>query len=137
MASVFWDAKRIIMIDYLPKGRTIIGAHYVEQLDNLREVIREKRLALSRKKILFHQDNAPAHTSKIAMAKIVELGFKLVSHPPYSQDLAPSDFSVSPKSKDMLAGQRFSSNSEVISFTEGYFEGLDKYFHKTETTCPN
>ena len=28
MVSVFWDAHGVIFIDYLEKGRTIIGAYY-------------------------------------------------------------------------------------------------------------
>jgi len=39
-----------------------------------------------------HQDNAPAHTSAVAMAAIRECGFELLSQPPYSPDLAPSDY---------------------------------------------
>ena len=33
MASVFWDAHGVISIDYLEKGRTIIGAYYAALLE--------------------------------------------------------------------------------------------------------
>jgi [histone H3]-lysine36 N-dimethyltransferase SETMAR len=59
------------------------------------------------------------------MAKIKELRLELLPHPPYSPDLAPSDFFLFPKLKEKLAGQRFASNSEVIAFTEEYFADLD------------
>ena len=42
------------------------------------------------KGILFHQDNAPAHESVVAMAAVHECSFELVDHYPYSPDLAPS-----------------------------------------------
>lgn len=131
MASVFWDTRGIIMIDYLEKGRTITGAHYVNQLDQLKAAIKEKRPCLSKKKIYFLQDNAPAHTSKVSMQKIKDLKFELIAHPPYSPDLAPSDFFLFPNLKKSLAGKRFSSNAEVIAFTEGFFCGLDKSAYKT------
>jgi Transposase. len=35
MASVFWDAKGILLIDYLEKGRTIAGEYYCNLLDKL------------------------------------------------------------------------------------------------------
>ena len=35
MASVFWDAKGILLIDYLEKGRTITGEYYSNLLDQL------------------------------------------------------------------------------------------------------
>jgi len=38
-----------------------------------------------------HQHSAPAHTSAVAMAAIQECVFELLSQPPYSPDLAPSD----------------------------------------------
>jgi transposase len=43
-----------------------------------------------RKKIIFHQDNAPAHKSVLAMGKLRDLRYELLEHPPYSPDLAPS-----------------------------------------------
>src|SRR5436189_5963504 len=75
----------------------------------------------SPKKILFHQDNAPSHTSAVAMAKIHELRFELLDHAPYSPDLAPSDFFLFPQLKFALGGQRFSSNEEAITFVNNYF----------------
>ena len=36
--------------------------------------------------------NAPTHKSRIAMNTIHALGFKTLNHPPYSPDLAPSDY---------------------------------------------
>ncbi|XP_018346987.1 PREDICTED: histone-lysine N-methyltransferase SETMAR-like, partial [Trachymyrmex septentrionalis] len=73
MASVFWDARGIIFIDYLQKGRTINGEYYANLLQRLGDEIKEKRPHLAKKKVLFHQNNAPVHTSIIAMAKINEL----------------------------------------------------------------
>jgi len=36
MATVFWDAKGVVLIDYLPHGTTITAAHYCEVLQKLR-----------------------------------------------------------------------------------------------------
>jgi hypothetical protein len=47
---------------------------------------------LQKKKIIFHQNNAPAHKSVLAMGKLWDMHYDLLEHPPYSQDLAPSDF---------------------------------------------
>ena len=35
MASVFWDAKGILLIDYLPSSQTIMGQYYANLLDQL------------------------------------------------------------------------------------------------------
>ncbi|CAK9833213.1 Histone-lysine N-methyltransferase SETMAR [Anthophora retusa] len=126
MASVFWDAKGILLIDYLQTGKTITGEYYSNLLDQLHVKIREKRPGLAKKKIIFHQDNAPAHRGVLAMAKLKELHYELLEHPPYSPDLAPSDFHLFPNLKKFLRGKRFSSNEEVIAAANDYFEELPK-----------
>jgi len=44
---------------------------------------------------------------------MTSLKFTIVPHPPYSQDLAPSDFWLFPKLKETLKGQHFSLDAEV------------------------
>lgn len=61
MASVFWDAKGILLIDYLEKGKTIMGEYYACLLDKLDEKIREKRPGLAKKKNLVSSGQC-AHT---------------------------------------------------------------------------
>ena len=47
----------------------------------------------------FHQDNAPAHRSVIAMAAISDCGFEIDSTSPLLTDLTLSDFHLFPKLK--------------------------------------
>lgn len=131
MASVFWDAKGVIMVDYLAKGETINSAYYCTLLRRLRETIKEKRPGLLSKKVLFHQDNARVHTSVESMAQIRDCGFELLPHPAYSPDLAPSDFHLFPNLKKHLGGQKFSSNEEVEAAVGDFFEGLEETFFMT------
>jgi histone-lysine N-methyltransferase SETMAR len=65
-----------------------------------------------RKKIIFHQDNAPAHRSVLAMGKLRYLHYELLEHPPYSPDLVPSDFYLFPKLKLFLAVAFFESRGD-------------------------
>jgi histone-lysine N-methyltransferase SETMAR len=85
---------------------------------------------LQKKNIIFHQDNASAHKSVLAMGKLRDLHYELLEHPPYSPDLASSDFCLFPKLKLILAGQRFSSNQEAIAAVEGYFADLTKNHYR-------
>jgi len=48
------------------------------------------------------QDNAPSHTSAIAMVKIHELQFELIDYSPYLPVLALSDFFLFPRFKIWL-----------------------------------
>lgn len=134
MATVFWDARGIIYIDYLEKGKTITGQYYADLLQRLSHEVKIKRPHLAKKKILFHHDNAPAHTSIVAMAKINDLKFELMPHPPYSPDLAPSDYYLFPNLKKWLGGKRFADNEEVIEAVNGYFEELDESVYRDGIT---
>ena len=83
-----------------------------------------------KKKVLFHQDNASYHKVITTMVKLHELHFKLLPHPPYSPDLAPSNYWLFADLKRMHQGKRFGSSEEVISETEAYFKAKDKSFYK-------
>ena len=83
---------------------------------------------MARKQVLFHQENAPAHTSAIAMAKIHELGFELIPHPPYSSNFASCDSFLLPNLKTWFGGNRFSPNEEVIDAVNAYFTDLDESY---------
>jgi histone-lysine N-methyltransferase SETMAR len=135
MASVFWDAEGILFIDYLEKGKTITGEYYSNLLTRVDEKICEKRPSLQKKKIIFHQDKAPAHKSVLAMEKLRDLHYELLEHPRYSPDMAPSDFSLFPKLKLFLAGQCFTSNQEAIAAVEGYFADLTKNHYRDGITA--
>ena len=91
MATVFWDAHGVIMLDFLAKKSTI-GAYYANLLDQLRTAIREKRRGKLSKGILLQQDNARVHTCKIAMDAVERNGYELIPHLAYYPDLAPSGY---------------------------------------------
>lgn len=131
MASVFWDAKGVVFVDYLEKGQTINGEYYSNLLRQLREAIKKKRPGKLTKGVLYHQDNAPPHKSVVAMATVRDCGFELVPHPPYSPDLAPSDFHLFPNLKKQLAGKHFDSDDDVISAVTDFFDDQEETFYKT------
>ena len=74
MAKVFWDAKGIIMLDFLPKRSTITEVYYANLLDQLRTAIREKCQGKLSKGVLQQQDNARVHTCKVVMDAVEQTG---------------------------------------------------------------
>ena len=102
LASVSWDAHGILFIDYLEKGRTINNEYYMALLVRLQKEIAKRRPQMMKIKVLFHQDNAPCQKSIAIMAKLHKLHFKLLPHPSYLPDLAPSDYYLFAYLKRML-----------------------------------
>ncbi|GFY03386.1 mariner transposase [Trichonephila clavipes] len=107
VASVFWDTQAILVIDYLEKGKTIHSEYYMVFLDQLNEKIKKKCTQMQKKKVLFHQGNAPCDKSMKMMVKLDELLFELLSHPPKGPDLAPNDYWLFADLKRMLQGKKF------------------------------
>nr|XP_023013000.1 hrp65 protein-like [Leptinotarsa decemlineata] len=89
---------------------TITGAYFASLLDKPKAEFVEKWPHSLKKEILFHQDNASSHTSEVSLAKIHELRLELLGHPPFSLDLAPSDFFLFTHLKIALEEQKFLSN---------------------------
>jgi histone-lysine N-methyltransferase SETMAR len=96
------------LLDFLEPRQTIISDRYVATLTKLKARISRVRPEKKTTFILQH-GNTRLHTSLKTMEHIVNLGWTVVSHPPYSPDLAPSDFHPFLSMKDGLRGQHFPS----------------------------
>ena len=138
MATVFWDAQGVIMLNFLAKKNTITGTYYANLLDQLRTAIREKRRGKLSKGILRQQDNARVHTCKIAMGAVERNGYELIPLPAYSPALAPSDYFLFQNLKKDIRGRHFRSNEEVMAAVEewvgdkgpGFSSGLMALKHR-------
>ena len=53
MASVFWDARGVIISDRLQKGKKTNGEYYTNLLQRLSDEIKKKRPHLAQNKMLF------------------------------------------------------------------------------------
>ena len=67
-------------------------------------------------------DNAPACRALATQKKLAYLDFQCLDHPPYSPDLAPSDYHLFPGLKKQLKGRHFSSDAEVIAGMETWLD---------------
>ncbi|GFU92957.1 histone-lysine N-methyltransferase SETMAR [Trichonephila clavipes] len=62
-------------------------------LDKLNDALQQKRSELiNRKGVVFHLGNARPHTSLVTRQKLLQLEWDTMPHPPYSPDLALSDY---------------------------------------------
>jgi len=73
-------------------------------------------------------DNAAAYWALATQKKLAYLCFCCLDHPPYSPDLAPSDYHLFPGLKKQLKGRHFSSDAEVIVSVETWLNGQPSEF---------
>jgi len=90
---------------------------------HLKDILKEKRRGKVAKGILFLYDHAPPHRTLATRKKLAYLGFQCLDHPPYSPDLAPSDYRLFPGLKKQLKGHHFSSDAEAIAAAETWLGG--------------
>jgi histone-lysine N-methyltransferase SETMAR len=85
-------------------------------------------------------DNARPHTAAAMQDLIATFGWEQFNHPPYSPELAPSDFHVFLHLKTFLGGRRFRSDeikevnmwfaSQMASFYDAGIQKLVPHYDK-------
>jgi histone-lysine N-methyltransferase SETMAR len=82
-------------------------------LKRLKRAVRRKRSGLHNDQILLQHDNARPHAALRTQEAIQKLGWTVLPHPPYSPDLAPSDYHLFGKLKEFLRGNHYASVDDV------------------------
>lgn len=91
MATVFWESKVIILIDYKSAGTSIKGEYYANVIKQLRLLLKKTNKGKLAAGVLLLHENAPVQKSRVAKVAIHECKFEQLNHPSYSPDLAPCD----------------------------------------------
>ena len=108
LLTVFFDYRGVVHQEFLPQRRTVNKEYYLETMRRWREATRKKRPELSKNNSwILHHDNAPAHSSLLVRDFLAKTNTTVMPQPPYSSDLAPSDFFLFPKLKKPMKGHRF------------------------------
>lgn len=130
MLCVWWDYKGIVHHEVLPHGLTLNSELYCKQLERLKEAIEKKRPKLNnRDGVVFHHDNARPHTSSMTRQKLTELGWEVLMHPPYSPDLAPSDYYLFRSLQNSLNEVKFPSKMACENHLSQFFAQKTKKFY--------
>ena len=98
----------------------------------LNKEIKEMRPELvTRKGVVFHQDNARPHTSLVTRKKLLELGWEVMPHSPYSPNLVPSDYHLFRSIQNHLNGKIFDSNEAVKKKLIQFFASKNQTFYES------
>jgi len=124
MLVCFFDHKGIVQYEFIAQGQTVSQQCYLEVLTNLRDYVRRKRPGVRPDKWSLHHDNAPAHDALRFRNFMAKNPVTKMDHPPYSLDLAPCNFWVFPKLKNVLKGQRFADLSDIQHNVEKSLRGI-------------
>ena len=131
MATVFWDHKGVLLVDFMERGTTINAGSYCATLERLRAAIKRKRPGLLTTGVLLLHDNARPHVATETQQLLQRFKWTILEHPPYSPDLAPSDFHLFLALKDHLSGHKFTSDDDVKTAVTRWLKSQGAEFYET------
>ena len=117
MIAVFWSRNGILSVTARHRGQAFDRNFF------LNNVIGDLQQSRSLRRKIVHFDNARPH---LINDKLNELGVKRLEHPPYSPDLAPSDFFLFGYLKRQLEGILFQTEEEVLDKVKSVLHSIDK-----------
>ncbi|KAG5311876.1 MOS1T transposase, partial [Pseudoatta argentina] len=111
---------------------TITGDRYRLQLMRLSRALKEKRPLYAQRhdKVILSHDNARPHVAKPVKTYLETLKWEVLPHPPYSPDIAPSDFHLFRSMAHGLADRRFHSYEEAQKWIDSWIASKDMSFFR-------
>jgi hypothetical protein len=122
MLCIWWDMEGIIYYELLERNLAVTAGSYCQQLCRLEEGIQQKR-HVQRHGVILQHDNARPHTANIMKAAILP-------HPPYSPDLAPSDYHLFHALSNNLRVVSFNNDAELRNWLDDFFTAKPADFFK-------
>ena len=124
MLSIWWNVRGIIHWELLPTGSTVTTNIYCQQLNRV-----QRKLNGRQSKVYYLHDNARPHISKSTNKKLVELGWTVLPHPPYSPDFAPTDYHLFLSISNHLQEKEFDEERELKKFLQDFFSSKSQEFY--------
>lgn len=124
MLIIFWNRAGPIHWDLLPTGETINAKRYCEHLELCNRALTPHR----RRNVILLQDNARPHIAHLTKAKVNQMGWELLNHPPYSPDFSPSDFHLFRSLEHFLNKRKFRNIEHLRRRLTSFFESKDLEF---------
>uniref|UniRef100_A0A1B6CWX6 Mariner Mos1 transposase n=1 Tax=Clastoptera arizonana TaxID=38151 RepID=A0A1B6CWX6_9HEMI len=151
MATVFWDKKGIILVEFMERGTTINAAVYSDTLKKLRSAIQNRRRGMFTLGIVLLHDNVRPHTAARTQVLLNSFGWDIFEHSPQQSRFGGQRFSPFSWYEEMagMGSRRFTDDEELKNSVSGwlraqaadfYAEGIEKLvtrYDKCLNNCGN
>jgi transposase len=126
MVTLFWNPWGIYVSNALV-GESFNAEYFVEHILNQVHLLQIVTAARTQKKrFILHMDNSPIHKARVVKAKLAQMPVYLAPHPPYSPDIAPSDFFLFGYLKEKMLGLEFDSPEALLDWIRTEFERISR-----------
>ena len=129
--KTFEDAV-VIYYKLLKPNETITWERYRTQLERLSRSLREKcpQYEQGNEKVILQHDNARPHVAKSVKTYLETLKWEVLSHPPYSPDIAPSEYYLFRSMAHGLADQQFDSYEDIEKWLDSWIASKNEHFYR-------
>jgi len=130
MLCIWWDQLGVVY-ELLKSNETITGVLYRTQLMRLSRTFKEKRAHYYSRhvKIILLHDNARPHVAAPVETYLETLKWEVLPHPPYSPDIALSDYHLF-RSMHGLSEQHFTSYEDTKNYIDDWIASKDETFFR-------
>ena len=126
MFTIFWNPNGFLIVKVLPKDVTFNEDYFINEiLEPINKLTASMRNQTG-KKLILHYDNARPHTSKKVLEYLESHNMYRAPHPPFSPDIAPSDFFLIGYIKNLLIGKSFRSPEQLLSAINEILRDIQK-----------
>jgi len=131
MLCIWWDQLGVVYYELLKPNETITRALYRTQLMRLSRALKEKcaHYYSRHDKIILLHDNARSHVAPVK-TYLETLKWEVLSHPPYSPDIAPSDYHLFRLMTHGLSEQHFTSYEDIKNCIDDWITSKDEAFFR-------
>ena len=115
----------IVHYEFVLTGQTVNQVYYLEVLERLRDKVRRKRPEMfAYNSWILHHDNAHSHTALSVKEFLATKQMTVLEHPAYSPHLAPIEFFLFPKVKEILKGRHFDDIDDIRGNTKAALKAI-------------
>ena len=126
---------------FVPHGETVNAQYYAAYMQNhLCRAVRHKQPQLQN--VINLHDNATLYKAICVRDLLRCRRWEVLEHPPYSPDLSPCDYDLTPKLKAPLRGHRFRTRDDIAiavrrlimtNFSHGESDGIRRLPHRSQS----
>jgi [histone H3]-lysine36 N-dimethyltransferase SETMAR len=110
-------------------GETVTAMMYCSQLQRIHESLLKSRPVLpNRWEVLLLYDNTRPHVAKKTQMKLIKFDREVLPHPPYSPDIAPSDYHLFRAMDNFMQNKEFRNGDELKQEVDKFLTSRNRQF---------
>ena len=131
MVTVSWSAACLTHYSFLSPSEIITSEKYAQQIDEIHWKLQCLQAGIAQQMGQFFSITVPTACHTTNTSKVGQIGYEVLSHPPYSPDLLPIDYHFFKHFDNFLQGKCFHNQTEAGNASQEFVESWSMDFYAT------